>query len=68
MNTITKLFIESLSTKKPKTKTATVYFDGKPYVQYSLNIAFEVTKEIGGLVVSYETGEILNKRKYYYVK
>jgi len=60
MNIITKLLLESLSTKKPKTKTATVYFDGKPFAQYSIEIAFEVAKEIGGLVIDDETGEVLN--------
>lgn len=60
MNEITKMFLETLTKKKPKTKTATVYFDGKPYAQYSLDVAFEVAKEIGGLVIDDETGEILN--------
>jgi len=60
MNIITKLFLAALTTKKPKTKTATVYFNGKPYAQYSLEIALEVAKEIGGLVIDDETGEVLN--------
>lgn len=50
-------FLGALSQKSKE--TCTVYKSGEIFAQYSHNVAIDVAKEINGVVVSDETGEVL---------
>ena len=55
-----KQWLEACFSNK-KVKTAWVYVGERLIGEYSMNIALEVAEELNGIVVSTDTGEILNR-------
>jgi hypothetical protein len=58
MDDFTNFFVEAMFSDK-KVNTATVYINGQEFATYSVNTAKMVAKDLEGIAVDDQTGEVI---------